>query len=253
MHDLIELMHQRHSERAAYDPSRPLSESELGRLLEAARWAPTAHNMQDFEVVVVDDPAILGQIGVIATTVSATFLRENYQQLSFSEEELRRRKTGVLARQFPPAWVSPEPNARALAPRLLADSMRGCPALLVVLYDPRRRAPASEGDVLGVMSLGCLMQNLWLAAEDAGIAMQILSAFSSTSVAAELSRVLALPSELRIAFACRLGHPVTAPEQYVRVRREIADFAHRNRYGRRIAGASTQSGAGTAPPAVPIS
>jgi hypothetical protein len=33
-------------------------------------------------------------------------------------------------------------------------------ALLVILFDPSKRAPASEGDVLGMMSLGCVMENM---------------------------------------------------------------------------------------------
>jgi nitroreductase len=91
--------------------------------------------------------------------------------------------------------------------------------------------------MLGIMSLGCVMQNIWLAAEDLAIGMQILSAFGADSVAPELRRILALPPELTIAFACRLGYPAaptTPVARYLRVRREIADFAYRNTYGRRI-------------------
>ena len=42
---------------------------------------------------------------------------------------------------------------------------------VVSRFDPaaehrfRKRAPASEGDALGIMSLGCVMQNMWLMAE----------------------------------------------------------------------------------------
>ena len=32
--------------------------------------------------------------------------------------------------------------------------------MFVVVYNPRKRAPASEGDVLGMMSLGCVMENM---------------------------------------------------------------------------------------------
>ena len=240
MRDILELMQQRHSERAAYASDRRVTDHELCTLLDAARWAPTAHNMQDFEIVVVDDVAILDEIGAIRRNVSSDFLAENYQQLSFSEDELRRRKTGLLASMFPPSWRTPEVAAAAAEPGLLRDSMRGCPALLIVLYDPRRRAPASEGDMLGIMSLGCVMQNIWLAAADLALGMQILSAFGAESVERDLRRILALPPELKVAFACRVGHPgaATCPgtpgTRYPRVRREIRDFAHRNGYGTRF-------------------
>ena len=56
--------------------------------MEAGRWTPTAHNMQNFEVVVVDDKEVLEIIGNVKSRISEVFLRENYEQLSFSKEEL---------------------------------------------------------------------------------------------------------------------------------------------------------------------
>ncbi len=59
--------------------------------------------MQAFEIVVVDEPATLADVGAIRRRVPAVFLREDLRQLSFSEVVLRRRTTGVLAIVFPPA------------------------------------------------------------------------------------------------------------------------------------------------------
>jgi nitroreductase len=103
MRDISEIIRQRRSSRAPFDPQRRIPDRDLGRILEAARWAPTAHNMQNFEVIVVDDETTLAAIGAIRSQPSRTFLRENYRQLSFSEDELRRRKTGLLASMFPPS------------------------------------------------------------------------------------------------------------------------------------------------------
>lgn len=47
------------------------------------------------------------------------------------------------------------------------------PVLLVVVYVPGKRAPASEGDFLGIISLGCAMENMWLTAESLGIGLHI--------------------------------------------------------------------------------
>jgi nitroreductase len=57
------------------------------------RWAPTAHNMQNFAIVAVDDKEILEIIGNVKSHISEEFLRENYEQLSFSKEELIEKKT----------------------------------------------------------------------------------------------------------------------------------------------------------------
>jgi nitroreductase len=107
---LSDIIHNRHSARAPYDPSRPLPEADLESILEAARWAPTAHNMQNYEFIVVDDASTLTAIGRIQSGGSAEFVRENYAQLSFTEEELIRKGTGVLATMFPPSCAGLTPS-----------------------------------------------------------------------------------------------------------------------------------------------
>jgi nitroreductase len=234
MRDLLAIIRDRHSSRAPFDTERPIPDPAMRQILEAARWAPTAHNMQNFEVIVVDDKALLDAIGEIRTEPSATFLRENYRQFSFSEEELLRKKTGVLASLFPLSWQDPVAIAGldAAGPHAFPGRPTPkAPALLVMAFDGRKRAPASEGDVLGMMSLGCVMLNMWLMAESQGIGMQILSAFAEHDAGNEMRRILEIPAHMKIAFACRLGYLAVDPGPYLRVRREVSDFAHRNRYG----------------------
>lgn len=233
MSDLSDIIHARHSARMPYDPGRRPSDADLHAILEAARWAPTAHNMQNYEVIVVDDKTVLGDIGRIRAGSSPNFVRENYAQLSFSEDELQRKGTGLLATMFPPSWRQPdaEPEAATdLEHGFLDGTMRACPVVLIVVYDTRKRAPASEGDVLGLISLGCVMQNMWLTAEERGIGLQVMSVFSGPHVETELRRILAIPEYMNIAYACRLGYPVGPPVRYLRVRRQIDTFAHRNTF-----------------------
>src|SRR3974377_1856160 len=94
-------MRARHSTRVPFDPLRRIPDEDLQAILEAARWAPTPHNMQNFDVIVVDDRTVLAQIGAVYAPTSAVFLRENYQQLSFSEEETAGKGTGLLGGGFP--------------------------------------------------------------------------------------------------------------------------------------------------------
>ena len=231
MSELLELMQKRRSLRMPFDLERPVASEQLADILEAARWSPTAHNMQNFEIVVVDDGNVLEAIASIERPISETFIRENYQQLSFSEEALLKRKTGLLGTMFPPSWRNPDFRLGEIDEEEIASMRRPLPAspvLLVVVYDPSRRAPASEGDFLGIMSLGCVMENMWLAAESMGIGLQIVSSLSS---GAEVKRILGIPDDLIIAFSCRLGYPVSEPAKYLRVRRDVKDFTHHDRFG----------------------
>ena len=179
---------------------------------------------------VTADPAVLDALAEVERPTSEVFIKENYEQLSFSKEELLQRKTGLLASMFPAAWQTPDFKADALEGSGISSRQRAllaAPVMLVVVYDPSRRAPASEGDFLGIISLGCLMQNLWLEAEALGLGAQIVSSLAD---AVSLKEILGIPENLRVAFSIRLGYPVQEPADYLRVRRGVQDFVFFNRY-----------------------
>ena len=232
MNEVLRAIQNRQSSRGPYSRSRAIDDQDLQQILEAARWAPTAHNMQNFEIIVVDDPAILEKLADIKSPVTQAFIKENYQQLSFSEDELRKKKVGILGTMFPEFMtnlkVKPKPDERTSS--FQGSLVKVNPVLLVVLYDPKRRAPASEGDFMGIMSLGCVMENMWLMASSLGISCHIVSSFNDDPAAQKVKTLLGIPKSLQIAFTCRLGYP-TRPSRDLRVRRDIEDFTYSNRYG----------------------
>jgi len=233
--EVFKVIKERHSSRVPFDPNRPIPKEHLTLILEAARWTPTGHNMQNYEIIVIDDKATLEKIGTIKSPVQEAFLLDNLTHLSFSEEALKQKKVGIMAAGFPPDWVDPAKISQVAAkspPIPLESYVRGSPTLLIVIYDANKKAPASAVDVYGFMSLGCLMENIWLAAQTLGIGMQILSLSATSSVEKELKQILQVPEHLKIAYTIRLGYPAT-PEKYLRVRREIDDFTHHNKYGLR--------------------
>jgi nitroreductase len=109
--------------------------------------------------------------------------------------------------------------------------MEGGPVVLIVIYDVRKRAPASEGDFLGIISLGCVMENMWLVAQDLGISFHVMSVFGADPPENEMKRLLNIPEYMKIAFAMRLGYPVSTSTKYLRVRRDADAFVHNNRFG----------------------
>lgn len=231
MNDLMSIIQQRYSERETFDPNRQITMADIKKILETSRWAPTSHNMQNFEIVVIDDGSVLKRLGNLSVSPSPEFIRENYEQLSMTEEELAKKKVGILAMQFPPAWRDKAQLETAIKERPslnLGMLMNGAPTILLLLYDTLKRAPASEGDMLGAVSLGAVMENMWLMAQSLNIGFQILSMFGSP-VQKEVKRILEIPDHMAVLFAIRLGYPFTRLET-LRVRREIDTFAHHNDY-----------------------
>ena len=232
MEEILKLIKERKSDRLLFDEKRAISKHDLEKILEAARWTPTAHNMQNFEIVLVDNKKQLEAIGKLEFPISPEFVRENYQQLSFSEEELKKKKVGILGTNFPPEMRVPvlKPDVK-LSNTFLGKTISTSPVILIVLYDPSKRAPASEGDFLGIVSLGCAMENIWLMANSLGIAVHIVSSISSESVEKEVKKIFSIPENLKIAFSIRLGYAQPSAEKQLHIRRDIKDFTHHNQYG----------------------
>ena len=145
---------------------------------------------------------------------------------------MKSKRVGILGNQFPPKWRDASKLDEAVkerTPNLLSYTIRGGNTILIVLYDERKRAPASEGDMLGFFSLGCVMENIWLMAQALGISVHIMSTFNSMQE--ELRNILKFPDYMKIGFSLKLGYPASESTKNLRVRREIESFTHYNVYG----------------------
>jgi nitroreductase len=242
---VLGLIQERCSARIPFDPDQSIPKEDLQQILEAARWAPTAHNIQNFELIVIDDRDVLASIGNIRMGGgSTTFIRENLPWLSMSEEELKQRKVGLLGTMFPPSWLKAgagEENEEVEANdeemqeeregrnRFQGSLIESTATLVIMLYDPSKRAPASEGDFLGIMSLGCILENLWLQANALGVSVHIVSSLAAGPAAEEIQSLLSIPDNWQVVITIRLGYTST-PFSYLRVRRDVEDFVHFNKY-----------------------
>jgi len=75
------------------------------------------------------------------------------------------------------------------------------------------------------------LENMWLTARSLGIGFHVFSVLGDAPVEKEAKKILNIPGRLKIAFALRLGYPVPRPAKYLRVRRDVRDFTHINRFG----------------------
>jgi nitroreductase len=236
--NFFKIIRDRKSTRSPFDTKRKIKEDDLHQILDAARWTPTPHNMQNFEIIVVDSKKILKKIGNIKVLPTEAFIRENFSQLSMSIEELRKKKTGILGKFFPPEWRDKTKLNKAIkerTPSPLNDTLQNGPTLLIIIYDNTKRAPDSPGDFLGIVGLGCLMENIWLAAESLEMGVHILSEFGEDPIDKEVKQILKIPNNMDIAYAVRLGYPKNKNNnkyvRNVRIRRDLSDFTHKNIYG----------------------
>ena len=83
-----------------------------------------------------------------------------------------------------------------------------------MVYDTRKRAPASEGNVLDFISLGCVMENMWLMAQSLGMSVHVVSVLGGDAVEKEVKQILNISDYMRIAFALRVGHSVLRPTEH---------------------------------------
>jgi nitroreductase len=52
MNEIMDVIRGRHTDRSPFAPGWRVPDEALATLLEAVRWAPTAHNMQNFDIVI---------------------------------------------------------------------------------------------------------------------------------------------------------------------------------------------------------
>jgi nitroreductase len=76
MFDLLKLIKKRQSSRVPFDSEKFISKLDLQKILEAGSWAPTAHNMQNFEVVVVDDKKLLEKKEILNSLLQKLLFRK---------------------------------------------------------------------------------------------------------------------------------------------------------------------------------
>jgi len=185
--------------------ARPVSREDIGRLLEAARWAPSNHNRQPWKFLVIEDKP---QIVQLAETV-----------------------TGALSQKL----KSLPAEAAAYAGEFMhyATFFSNAPVLLVVLHKQPlgMSAPLLAGlknaDLVSGEPLSAAMavQNLLLAAQALGLGTCVLTGPLLAQDA--LAAILQVPAGHDLTCLVAVGHPAASPAPPRRKSiAQIADFGH---------------------------
>ena len=194
--DLFDVIHRQRACRQYAD--RELDDETVGRILDAATFAPSAENRQPWVFVVVRDPVTQAAIHDLTERAWAAggrdFAAQRVEQALFEEVD-----AGVAGGGY-----------------------RSAPVLVIVAADTERCLPQTIDS-----SIFPATQNLLLAATalDVGSALTTLT----LGFGKELAELVGLPEHVVPQVVVPLGHPAKALKP---PRREPwSDHTHRDRYG----------------------
>ncbi|MEJ5868118.1 nitroreductase family protein [Pseudokineococcus sp. 5B2Z-1] len=222
----------------------PVSEEHQRLLVTVAGTAPSHFNSQPWRFVLVEEREVIERVADISASSMArmlsngTFFERYKPYFRFSEEEMERRRDGMLIDQLP-AVLRPFTRSvftgagqammnRLRVPRTLAEQNRqlvaGSPLLLAVLLDKEEYRPGELSGFYSVFGMGAAVENIWLTTVQLGMGIQFVSFPMEVPEAwAEIQQMLAVPDDLELMAVYRLGY---VPEE---ARRPRIDWSSRQR------------------------
>lgn len=201
MSHLLDMLRERRSVRKYQ--ARPVPEELFRDVLEAAGWAPSAHNAQPWRFIVLVDPQVKRQLAEAMAEAWAADMA----------------KDGV---SIEPENVKLRVERFAAAPALVL----ACLSMDGMAMFPDKERQGLERD-LAMQSLAAATENLLLAAHSLGLAA---CWFCAPAFCKETVReALEIPREVEPQALIALGFP--AEEQAAPLRKRLGDYCFRDRWG----------------------
>ena len=193
----------------------PIPEAVLGRILQAAAWAPSGGNVQPWRIVVVQDPSrrqVLGDLYRIEWDKYGSAARRNLDNLS---GEAREKQQRMLA-----------------AADHLGEHMGDAPAILVFCFNPDHMAITDSDlgrpSVVGGGSVYPAVENVMLAcrAEGIGCTLTTLLCYQESAV----KEALDMPEDWFTCGFLPIGYPVLRGHGPIS-RRPVGKLCYRDGWG----------------------
>lgn len=223
--------------------SKPVSSDDIKFVLEAARWAPSGHNAQPWEFIVVEEEELKVEISESTMQV--------YEELMSDEAKLRKTfgsyykwfhldpsKGDGLYTDKPTVYVKDTytpSELESLRDRAedYCKSIRESPMLLITLLDKGKPPPNISGGLISLVSMGAALQNIRLAATARGIGCQDLARPIDTPEGKKrLKQILGVPEEFMIVSVFRMGYidPEATHAYKSGFRRPLETLIHLNKF-----------------------
>lgn len=189
-----------------FEPGRRIGRDVLSRIVDCGRWAPSGANVQCWDFVVVDDPAVRDK-------VMAVFLRQAQRLVDHAKGFPAVKKT-YLANTVAIVLVIGDPRWKACFPQATTPE-----------FDAEYR---TNNEAIFLCSLGAAIQNIQLGVAAEGLTSAWLSGGGEDETNRELAEVLNYPSWMRAYGTIPIGFP--AVDQNRRYRRPLEQVLHWNSY-----------------------
>ncbi len=241
--DFQELVKYRRSSRWLFS-KKPIPDGDLRKILEAARYAPTPHNTQPFEIIVVKDREVIKQLSKVGFRLDEEAVMGHFEWTRHTREELETKKDGVYIDALPKFVLDLKDN-----PDLIGDDqfwektmelysylIQSSAALLFILLAEKKPRIGALAGLWGIISIGGVMQNIWLASNDLGISVQVVSGqLMVPESARKIREILHIPDkEYRLMLIMRLGYEGKFGKYGTKIRRDLRDFVHFNQFSKKI-------------------
>lgn len=255
--DVFEAIRKRHTTNGPF-AERPIAPEHKRQLLELVARAPSHFNSQPWRFVVVEDAERRRALGDIAgesmrQLMEAGRFFEQYRRFfRTSKEEVEQTKDGIHFDHVPTVlkpftkYLFTERGAtimnRFQVPRVLGNDARklvtNAPMLLGIALSRELYQPGELTGLYTMISLGAVVQTLWLSATALGMGMQFVSTPQEIPAQwARVSAMLEVPDDFELMLLLRLGYedptlkrPTidwTSPQ-----RKGINELAFQERWGR---------------------
>ncbi|PFG31739.1 nitroreductase family protein [Paramicrobacterium agarici] len=241
--DFLDVVRRRKTTNGAFLPDR-VSEEHQRLLIEVAGRAPSQLNSQPWRFVVIENRETIESVAAISgesmteAMSNGTFFERYKPYFRFSDDEMERRRDGMLFDKLPKALrpftsqVFTKRGQKLMntmrVPQTLGEENRklvaGSPLLLGVMLDRSEHRPGELSSFYSVFSMGAAMENIWLTTVELGMGIQFVSfPMEVPGRWTQIENLLRVPDDLELMAVYRLGY--VPPEQ----RRPAIDWTSRQR------------------------
>ena len=193
----------------------PIPTDVLGRVLQAAAWAPTGGNAQPWRIVLVTDPEPKKKLGELYAGSWKTFAKGYEARLAGLSEVDRAREARTLA-----------------AANHLGDHFGEAPAIAIFCFNPKfmaiTDAKLDRVSVVGGGSIYTAVQNLMLACRAEGLGCVLTTLLCEHEE--KVREILAIPQPWGTAAAIPMGYPIAKGHGPIR-RQSATKLVYSNQWG----------------------